>query len=91
MDLRTDANRSTDDESHGMGGRLGEIQLIARQRQLGKDDNPCSLLGCGVDESNVVRDVGLDITTLCDRLSGGDRASVRHVDTSARSCRPRSR
>jgi hypothetical protein len=66
------------------GQVIGEIQLIARQRQLRKDENLCLFFCCGVDESNVAFDVGVDITPPWDRLGGSYRARACHVDTLAR-------
>ncbi len=56
------------------GQLIGEIQLIARQRQLRKDENLCLLFRRGVNQSNVVFEVCVHITADRDRLSGSDRA-----------------
>lgn len=58
---------------------MGKIQLVAGQRKLGKDEQARLLPRCDLDQSKVLGDVGADVTSDGDRLSGGDRASTRHI------------
>ncbi len=55
---------------------VGEIQLIRRKRQLGKDEQSGPCFRRGVNESSVPLDVGVDITPAVDNLGGGQRATA---------------
>ena len=61
------------------GQAISESYLVARQRQLRKDDNLCLSFRRDAKESNVLLDVCPDIATHGDRLSDGYRTSARHV------------
>jgi hypothetical protein len=62
---------------------IGEVQLVARQGQLGKDENLRLFFRSDVGESNVLFEVCVDATPYRNRLSGGKRARACHVR-----CRP---
>ena len=96
VELRSDPDRSPDDEGQGMGGRrldergktwialresqaIGQFQLVAGQRQLGKDENLCLLFRGDVNESKVLVDVRVDTTRNRDRLSRSYRTEACHV------------
>lgn len=55
---------------------VGEVQLVAGQRQLGKHEGTCALFRGGVDESNVAFEVGADVSAVRNRF-GRPRAIDR--------------
>jgi len=59
---------------------MGEVQLIACQRQFGKHENLCQLSRCEACKSNVLFEVCADVAPRWDRLRGGYRTSACHAD-----------
>jgi hypothetical protein len=53
------------------GQALGELQLVAGQRELGEDQHPRAPFGGRVDEPKVALEVGLDVAGSGERLGGG--------------------